>query len=795
MNLPTERQWAQYSALCARLRPLPTAERAAALHALRAARADDPQVLSLVALHYAMPPDPGRDRTGERLGPFTLEALLGAGGMGVVYRAQQHLDPTARPVAVKLIHPALLQTARAEALARFQAEMGTLGKLEHADIARIYDGGMVEDPRTHDPLPYLAMELVRGGLPLTMYAQDHALAWPERLQLLVRVCRAVQYAHEHRVVHRDLKPANILVDSEGHPFIIDFGLASACDALLPGAPLAASGTPAYMSPEQVSTAWGAVSAKSDVYALGLLLYELLTGQHPYELPREASIEQWGQALTAATPQPLRQYNPAYHEELDTILTGALAKQPTERCTVAVLRARLERFLQAQPARLAVPGAAQVPLLPVMPALHQVPPPPRDFTGRTADLAAILTAMAQEGGALYGLFGMGGIGKTALALKVTEHLTPRYPDAQLYVDLKGTSATPLSVAEAMAQVLQAYQPTASLPTSEAALRGRYQSVLYGQRALVLLDNAAHREQVEPLLPPASCGLLVTSRQYFTLPGLHATRLTPLRPAEARALVQTIVPRLGDQADVLTALCGYLPLALRVAASTLAEHLDLSPHAYVQRLTATQQRLGLIDASLSVSFALLSPVLQQQWCLVALFPSLFDAAAAAAVLDLDVSRAHDVLSTLVRTSLVEWVPDMGRYRLHDLARMFAQARCERTRERVPLEWAQTQRALGLALCLLGWREAGATRLEEAVQACRAALQEHTRERVPLGVGADPAHLRACAGPAGGARSWDHPVGRSHPGVPGRPPGAHPRACPPRLGADPACPRPGPVHARHA
>ena len=159
-----------------------------------------------------MPPDPARDRTGERLGAFTLEEPLGAGGMGVVYRAQQHLGPTTRPVAVKLIHPALLQTARAEALARFQAEMGTLVKLEHDGIARIYDGGMVEDPRTHEPLPYLAMELVRGGLPLTTYAQDYALAWPERLHLFLRVCRAVQYAHEHRVVHRDLKPANILVD-------------------------------------------------------------------------------------------------------------------------------------------------------------------------------------------------------------------------------------------------------------------------------------------------------------------------------------------------------------------------------------------------------------------------------------------------------------------------------------------------------------------------------------------------------------------------------------------------------
>jgi class 3 adenylate cyclase len=162
------------------------------------------------------------------------------------------------------------------------------------------------------------------------------------------VCHAVRYAHEHRVVHRDLKPANILVDHDGRPVVIDFGLAHACDALLPGFHIAASGTPTYMSPEQVSDTLGAVSDKSDVYALGLILYELLTEQPPYALPRNGSVEEWRQVIMEATSPPLRQYNAAYGGELEAIVAATLAKQPAHRIPVAVLRSRLERYLQTLP---------------------------------------------------------------------------------------------------------------------------------------------------------------------------------------------------------------------------------------------------------------------------------------------------------------------------------------------------------------------------------------------------------------------------------------------------------------
>jgi class 3 adenylate cyclase len=392
MALSPERH--RYTEWCAALAACSPTERRDALRALHAAGTEAPHVLFLLQWRWSLPPEPDRDRSGEYIGRFMLCEPLAEGGGGIVYRAEQPIGPHRREVAVKLLHPTLLEAAREEALARFLAEIGTLVKLEHDGIARIYDGGLYEDPHTHDQLPYLAMELVRGGLPLTTYARDYALAWPERLALFLRVCRAIQYAHEHRVVHRDLKPANIVVDPEGRPVVIDFGLACADDALLPGTPPAASGTPAYMSPEQVANAFGVVSDKSDVYALGLILYELLTGQPPYVLPHGGSVEEWCQVITEAMPPPLSQHDNAYGGELEAIVAAALAKRPAERLSVAVLRSRLERYLNTLPSERDKPlhdthqaprdrqaGASLPPVPPAPPTPHL--PAPDTASGPSA----------------------------------------------------------------------------------------------------------------------------------------------------------------------------------------------------------------------------------------------------------------------------------------------------------------------------------------------------------------------------------------------------------------------------
>jgi len=302
-------------------------------------------------------------------------------------------------------------------------------------------------------------------------------------------------------------------------------------------------------------------------------------------------------------------------------------------------------------------------------LHEIPRPPADFTGREDELKELLTEIEVGGVTISGLQGMGGIGKTALALKLVELLKPRYPDAQFFLDLKGASAQALTVAEALAHVVRAYHPTAKLPESESELRGLYLSVLDGQRALLLMDNAANAAQVEPLIPPAGCLLLVTSRQHFTVPGLAAKDLDTLSAADARDLLLTIAPRIETQADEIAELCGYLPLALRLAATAIVKYRNLPTADYVRRLRDRQQRLQLIDASLSLSYELLSEALRERWRWLAVFPDTFVGAAAAAVWEVEVDEAQDILSELMATSLVEWNETSGRYRLHDLARLFA------------------------------------------------------------------------------------------------------------------------------
>ena len=322
--------------------------------------------------------------------------------------------------------------------------------------------------------------------------------------------------------------------------------------------------------------------------------------------------------------------------------------------------------------------------PVVSALHQLPSPPGDFTGRGQELTKLLTAVEQGGVSISGLQGLGGVGKTALALKLAEQLTPRYPDAQFYLDLKGVTDKPLTPAEAMAHIIRAYHPTAKLPEDEGELGGLYRSVLHNQKALLLMDNAKDAQQVAPLLPPPGCLLLVTSRQHFVVPGLMAKNLDTLPPADAIALLVRIASRLKQEKDEVTArlaqLCGYLPLALRTVGSALAVQVDLEPVAYARKLADARERLKLTatEASLGLSYELLGAELQQRFCALAVFADTWAVTGAAAVWKVEEDPGREALGQLLHYSLVEF--SAGRYRLHDLVRLFADARLNGTERTV-------------------------------------------------------------------------------------------------------------------
>ena len=213
------------------------------------------------------------------IGRYRIIRLLGEGGMGAVYEAEQ--DSPQRTVALKVIRAGY---ATDEMLRRFENETQALGRLQHPGIAQIYDAGTAETPLGRQP--YFAMELVRGET-LLKYCDEHKLNVRQRLELVAKICDAVQHAHQRGLIHRDLKPANIIVGEDGQPKILDFGVARLTDSDAQATRQTdigqLIGTLAYMSPEQVLGDPAEVDTRSDVYALGVILYELLAGKMPYML--------------------------------------------------------------------------------------------------------------------------------------------------------------------------------------------------------------------------------------------------------------------------------------------------------------------------------------------------------------------------------------------------------------------------------------------------------------------------------------------------------------------------------
>ena len=246
--------------------------------------------------------EPTREQPGCWIGKYKLLERIGEGGFGVVYAAEQR-EPLKRQVALKIIKPGM---DTRQVIARFEAERQALALMHHPNIATVFDAGATETGR-----PYFVMELVRG-VPISQYCDEHHLPPIARLELFIQICRAVQHAHQKGVIHRDLKPSNVLVslhDGVPIPKVIDFGIAKATKAELTNQTVYTQfqqflGTPAYMSPEQMERNGWDVDTRSDIYSLGVLLYELLVGRTPFESKDllEAGVEQMRRTIQEHEPE-------------------------------------------------------------------------------------------------------------------------------------------------------------------------------------------------------------------------------------------------------------------------------------------------------------------------------------------------------------------------------------------------------------------------------------------------------------------------------------------------------------
>ena len=321
-----------------------------------------------------------REGEGSIIGPYKLLQNIGEGGCGVVYMAEQQ-KPVVRRVALKIIK---LGMDTKQVIARFEAERQALAMMEHPNIAKVLDAGATENGR-----PYFVMELVRG-VPITEFCDQQNLDTNERLALFMDVCSAIQHAHQKGVIHRDIKPSNILVTMHDHkavPKIIDFGIAKATQQRLTDKTLFTQyhqfmGTPAYMSPEQAQMSGLDIDTRTDIYSLGVLLYELLTGRTPLDAKEltKADYDEMRRRIRDEDPiypstqltsmnaeelttiakrrntEPAR-LNRVMRGELDWIVMKALEKDRNRRYeTAAEMALDVQRYLNFEPVKAAAPSS-------------------------------------------------------------------------------------------------------------------------------------------------------------------------------------------------------------------------------------------------------------------------------------------------------------------------------------------------------------------------------------------------------------------------------------------------------
>ena len=278
------------------------------------------------------------EKIGTSIGPYKLLSVLGEGGFGIVYLAEQK-EPVRRQVALKIVKPGMDSK---QIINRFEAEHQALALLDHPNIAHVFDGGITQAGR-----PYFVMELVKG-LSITEYSDEHKLSIHKRLELFKQVCEAIQHAHQKGIIHRDIKPSNVLIlltDGKPIPKVIDFGFAKAINQPLTERTLFTEqgqfiGTPEYMSPEQAGASIEDIDTRSDIYSLGVVLYELLTGTLPF------TRKELGQAGLAEIQRIIRESEPPRPSTRLSNLGQESKKIAEQRSTqITILTKRMQKELE------------------------------------------------------------------------------------------------------------------------------------------------------------------------------------------------------------------------------------------------------------------------------------------------------------------------------------------------------------------------------------------------------------------------------------------------------------------
>jgi tetratricopeptide (TPR) repeat protein len=392
---------------------------------------------------------------------------------------------------------------------------------------------------------------------------------------------------------------------------------------------------------------------------------------PQELIRKAS-DHYKKCLDRALAAKCDQILPTIFRKLDHI-------ESTTDATHEILKEMREK----------IDSLTEKSIIQSFSLLFTIAPPPVDFTGRSDEVEELLAGF-QRGASISGLTGGGGIGKTAFARVLAHRLSDKFPDARIEIDLQGAvgaGQTPLTTVEVMQRIIRPFYPNQKLPQEEAELRNMYIGTLNSRRVLLLLDNAHDTNQVRPLLPPLPSAAIVTSRSDLSglsASGLRTHKLGLLSLDEAHELLQNIVPQIQKEVDedinIIVGLCGYLPLALRVAGSLLQQRPDWKLQTLIMKLQDERTRpkhLKLLDdanldveTSLSLSYSALNDEMKRLFRILGVFPAPFDLSAVCASWNEAEDTCDSALGQLIQFNLIEVnSDDPNPYTLHDLTRLYA------------------------------------------------------------------------------------------------------------------------------